>query len=227
MIVTTTLIVLYEIFAPASLGSGAGVSIPTFVLAGREDEEPHPYASGVSNRQLEGLAVESSVSLTVTLQAEHADLGSLERAVAAALTQVGQVLPHHLLDRLEAAVPIPERCGCGACVKANGRAPRRLVTLAGEVELRHVHSPGVRKRALWLVTELSHARSAQTLDELRGIAVSRGEVHRSGGRGWGPPRGRPGCRDRGAPLAPNPRVPCQGLDHQRAEVPPGNCQEAP
>ena len=32
-------------------------------------------------------------------------------------------------------MPIPERCGCGASVQANGRAPRRLVplvTLAGE-----------------------------------------------------------------------------------------------
>ncbi len=147
--------------------------------------------------------MESSVSLTVTLQAEHADLGSLERAVAAALTQVGQALWRHLLDLVEAAVPIPERCGCGAPVKANGRAPRRLVTLAGEVQLRRrrfrctrcgaervpldealgleartQHSLGVRERALWLVTELSYARTAQTLDELRGIAVSRGELHR-------------------------------------------------
>ena len=104
---------------------------------------------------------------------------------------------------METAVSVPERCGCGAPVKANGPAPRRLVTLAGEVALRRrrfrstgcgaervpldealglesrtQHSLGVRERALWLVTELSYARTAQTLDELRGIAVSRGELHR-------------------------------------------------
>ena len=36
---------------------------------------------------MEELAVESGTALTVTRQAEHADLGSLERVVAAALTR--------------------------------------------------------------------------------------------------------------------------------------------
>ncbi len=33
--------------------------------------------------------MEPTVSLTVTLQAEHADLASLERAVAGALAEIG------------------------------------------------------------------------------------------------------------------------------------------
>ena len=148
--------------------------------------------------------MESTVSLTVTLQAEHADLASLERAVAGALAEVGTRLWAHLVEQLEAALPVPARCArCGGVPKANGRARRRLVTLAGEVELRRrryrcrgcgaetvpldealgleartQHSLGVRERALWLVTELSYARTAQTLEELRALPVSHGELHR-------------------------------------------------
>lgn len=87
-------------------------------------------------------------------------------------------------------------------LKANGHAPRRLVTLAGEVDVRRrrfrcracgsevvpldgalglepriQHSLGVRERALWLVTELSYAKTAATLDELRRLPVSHGELH--------------------------------------------------
>ena len=40
------------------------------------------------------------------------------------------------------------------------------------------HTLGVRERALWLVTELSYARTARTLEELRGLAVSHGQLHR-------------------------------------------------
>ncbi len=40
------------------------------------------------------------------------------------------------------------------------------------------HTTGVRERALWLVTELSYAKSARTLDELRGMGVSHGQLHR-------------------------------------------------
>ena len=80
---------------------------------------------------------------------------------------------------------------------------RRMVTLAGEVEvrrrryrcgarggefvpldealglgLRSQHTPDVREPALWLATELSDARTARTLEELCGLAVSHGQVHR-------------------------------------------------
>ena len=85
--------------------------------------------------------------------------------------------------------------GCGGILKANGRAPRRVVTLAGEVGLsrrryrcgacggrgraaRRGARPGAPGAAhpracgsarLWLVTELSYAKAARTLDELRAI----------------------------------------------------------
>ena len=93
--------------------------------------------------------------------------------------------------------------GCGGILRANGRAPRRIVTLAGELELRRrryrcgacdaevvpldealgleprtQHTLGVRERALWLVTELSYAKSARTLDELRALPVGHGQLHR-------------------------------------------------
>lgn len=146
--------------------------------------------------------MEHTVPLTVTLHAEHADLGSLERAIDAALAEVGQALWAELVRVLEAALPVPAGCACGGTLKANGRAPRRLVTLAGEVDLRRrrfrcracgsevvpldmalgleprlQHSLGVRERALWLVTEMSYAKTAATLDELRRLPVSHGELH--------------------------------------------------
>ncbi len=80
--------------------------------------------------------MEHIVPLTVTLRAEHADVGSLERAIDTALAEVGQALWVELVALLEAALPLPTDCPCGERFKANGRAPRRLVTLAGEVDLR-------------------------------------------------------------------------------------------
>lgn len=146
--------------------------------------------------------MESTLPLTVTLEVEHADLASLERVVAGALAKVGDALWAHLLALLEATLPRPARCACGGPLKANGQAPRQVVTLAGEVSFRRrrfrctscakevvpldtalglrpreAHTLGVRERGLWLVTELSYGRSAGLLDELRGIAVSHGELH--------------------------------------------------
>lgn len=146
--------------------------------------------------------MEHTVPLTVTLRTEHADLGSLERAIDAALAEAGRALWAELLRVLEAALPAPTGCPCGGTLKANGRAARRLVTLAGEVDLRRrrfrcracgtevvpldltlglepriQHSLGVRERALWLVTEMSYAKTAATLDELRRLPVSHGELH--------------------------------------------------
>lgn len=143
------------------------------------------------------------VTLTLELGPEGADIGSLERAVSAGLAEVGQRLWQELLTALEASLAVPRgHVGCGGILKANGRARRRIVTLAGEVGLsrrryrclacggevvpldevlglepRLQHTLGVRERALWLVTELSYARTARTLHELRGLAVSHGQVH--------------------------------------------------
>ena len=148
--------------------------------------------------------MECTVPVEVRLTTEHADVGSLERTVGAALADVGVRLWRELVARLEAALPVPEPCaGCGGRLKANGRAPRRLVTLAGEIELRrrryrcttcgaeHVpldaalgleprvqHSLGVRERGLWLVTEMSYAKAVETAAELRNWPIGRGELHR-------------------------------------------------
>jgi hypothetical protein len=152
---------------------------------------------------MKGLTVQSTLSLNVSLDVEHADLASLERAVSGALAEAGQQLWAELLSALEAAIGRPAACDCGARLKANGRAPRRLVTVAGELIFRRrrwrctacgaervpldaalglapraQHSLGVRERALWLVTELSYAKTADALGELRGWPLSHGQLHR-------------------------------------------------
>jgi hypothetical protein len=152
---------------------------------------------------MESIAV--PVSLTLQVQPEGADIGSLERAIGAALADAGRQLWSEVIGTLEALLPRPRgHVGCGGILKANGRAPRRIVTLAGEVGLRRrryrcgacdgevvpldealglepraQHTLGVRERALFLVTELSYAKAARTLDELRAIGVSHGRLH-----GW-------------------------------------------
>jgi hypothetical protein len=152
---------------------------------------------------MESIAV--PVSLSLQLRPEGADIGSLERAVAAALADAGRQLWVEIVRTLEAMLPVPHgHLGCGGILKANGRAARRIVTLAGEVGLsrrryrcgacggelvpldaalglapRAQHTLGVRERALFLVTELSYAKAARTLDELRAIGVSHGRLH-----GW-------------------------------------------
>jgi hypothetical protein len=148
--------------------------------------------------------VESTFPVTVSLRTEHADVGSLERVVGTALAEVGQRLWTHLVRELERTLPRPLECrGCGGSLKANGRAARRLVTLAGEVELRRQryrcrdcgrevvpldealgleprtqHTLGLQERALYLVTELSYQRTVEVAAELRGWPIGRGELHR-------------------------------------------------
>jgi hypothetical protein len=148
--------------------------------------------------------MECTVPVQVHLASDHADVGSLERTVSAALAEVGTALWRALVIQLEASLPTPAACeGCGGAVKANGRALRRLVTLTGEVELRRrryrctgcgaetvpldvalgleprvQHTLGVRERGLWLVTEMSYAKAAETAGELRGWSVGRTELHR-------------------------------------------------
>jgi hypothetical protein len=153
---------------------------------------------------------------------EHADVGSLERTVAVALAEAGVTLWGELIARLEADLVVPAACtACGASMKANGWAPRRLVTLVGEIELRRgrfrctgcgtevvpldaalgleqrtTHTWGVRELACRLVTELSDQKTVEAAAELRGISIGRGELHRSG-------RGKraAGPRRRSRPLA--------------------------
>jgi hypothetical protein len=151
---------------------------------------------------MESIAV--PVSLTVQLHPEGADIGSLERAVSAGLAEVARQLWAELIGALERSLVAGRgHPDCGGILKGNGRARRRIVTLAGEVELsrrryrcgacagevvpldlalglepRMQHTLGVRERALFLVTELSYAKTARTLDELRGLGVSHGQLHR-------------------------------------------------
>ena len=150
---------------------------------------------------MESIAV--PVSVTLELHPEGADMGSLERAISAGLAEVGRQLWAEVIGALERLLVAPRgHAACGGLLRSNGRAPRRMVTLAGEVSLsrqryrcgacgeevvpldlalglepRMQHSLGVRERALWLVTELSYAKTARTLDELRGLAVSHGQLH--------------------------------------------------
>jgi DNA-directed RNA polymerase subunit RPC12/RpoP len=155
-------------------------------------------------QQPEGSTMECTVPVEVRLASEQADVGSLERTISAALAEVGTMLWAALIERLEAALPRPVACpSCGGRLVANGRAPRRLVTLAGEVDLRRrryrclgcgtevipldaalglaprtQHTLGVRERALWLVTEMSYQKAVDVAAELRRWPIGRGELHR-------------------------------------------------
>ncbi|HVL52703.1 MAG TPA: UPF0236 family protein [Vitreimonas sp.] len=148
--------------------------------------------------------MECTVPVEVRLATEHADVGSLERTISAALADIGLKLWAELVAQLEAALPRPSACErCGGPMKANGRAARRLVTLAGEVELRRQrfrctgcagevvpldaalgleprtqHTLGVRERGLWLVTEMSYQKAVDTAAEMRRWPIGRGELHR-------------------------------------------------
>jgi hypothetical protein len=64
------------------------------------------------------------------------------------------------------------------CIRDSVEGPGRPRVGQLGLEPRAQHTLGVRERALWLVTELSYARTARTLDELRGLAVSHGQLHR-------------------------------------------------
>jgi len=46
------------------------------------------------------------------------------------------------------------------------------------LEPRTQHTLGVRERGLWLVTEMSYAKAAETAAELRGWSIGRSELHR-------------------------------------------------
>ena len=143
------------------------------------------------HQRAEGSGWSVRCRVEVHLATDHADVGSLERTISAALVEVGVQLWRELVTRLEVALPVPLACAaCGGAMKANGRAPRRLVTLAGEVELRRqryrcrdcgtevvpldavlgleprtARTLGVRERGLWLVTEMRAVRHA--LDRTR------------------------------------------------------------
>ncbi|GIW20319.1 MAG: hypothetical protein KatS3mg065_0615 [Chloroflexota bacterium] len=144
------------------------------------------------------------MSLTVRLVTEHADVGSLERTIGRALAEAGVTLWQELIAQVKADLVTPDAwAACGGRLKANGWAPRRLVTLAGEIEFRHqrfrctecgaevvpldaalgleprtAHTLGVRELACRLVTELSYQKTVEAAAELRGLSIGRGELHR-------------------------------------------------
>src|SRR3990172_1439314 len=83
---------------------------------------------------MESIAV--PISLTIELRPEGADIGSLERAVSAGLAEVGRQLWAEIVAILERLVPVAGgHVGCGGLLRSNGRAARRIVTLAGELDL--------------------------------------------------------------------------------------------
>ncbi|NJD28477.1 MAG: hypothetical protein FIA92_09280 [Chloroflexi bacterium] len=126
----------------------------------------------------EGLEVECTVPVEVHLATEHADVGSLERTVSTALAEIGVRLWRELVARLEAALPVPVACpACGGPVKANGRAPRRLVTLSGEVDLR---------RQRYRCRPAGSSRSRSTPRSVSSRARSTRSASASVGCGWSP-----------------------------------------
>lgn len=149
--------------------------------------------------------MQSSVVVTVSLDLQHSDAASLDREIAAAVSEVGRALWQEVLGRLRELVESSERPACAACggrLKSNGRRRRVQQTLVGEVsfererwrctncgqelvpldralglETRAGHTLDVEERCLWLATEMSFAKASQTAGELRGWKVSHGQIH--------------------------------------------------
>ena len=145
--------------------------------------------------------MECTVPVEVHLATEHADVGSLERTVDAALAEVGIALWRALVTQLEASCRARHLRGVWRPVKANGRgraawwrsrarsAPpppvplhclrgHRALDAALGLEPRIEHTLGVRERGLWLVTQMTYAKAVETAAELRGWPVGRSELHR-------------------------------------------------
>ena len=81
---------------------------------------------------MESIAV--PVSVNVEVRPIGADIGSLERAISGALAEVARQLWAEVIAALERSLVVPRgHVGCGGILRANGRAPRRIVTLAGEL----------------------------------------------------------------------------------------------
>ena len=148
---------------------------------------------------------QSTLTFSVSLDLDHADLGSLDRQVAGAAAEMGRrllgVVLNKLRDEVEGLRPAPCRA-CGGHLKANGRRSRTLRTLVGEVtfergrlrcsncgqeripldealglEGRETHTLEVQERCLWLATEMSFAKASGTAMDLRGWQVSHGQIH--------------------------------------------------
>ncbi len=144
----------------------------------------------------------------VGLASEHADVGSLERLEAA----------------LRAPGRLPELRR--PAWSQTARAPRRLVTITGEVDLRRLryrclgcstevipldaalgleprgqHTLEVRERALWLITEMSYQKAVEVAAELRRWPI--GRTAPLGGPRRRPARGRARHRG-GGPWVPTP-----------------------
>lgn len=77
------------------------------MLAGAVTAKPRRYAAAQNHQHREGLGIECTVPVEVDLATEHADVGSLGRAVSAALAEVGVALWRELVGHLEDALPTP------------------------------------------------------------------------------------------------------------------------
>ncbi|HEX9550229.1 MAG TPA: hypothetical protein VF971_03965 [Candidatus Limnocylindrales bacterium] len=147
--------------------------------------------------------MECSVPVEVRLALESPPTsGRSSGRSAATLAEVGARLWHELVDRLEAALPTPADCeACCGSLKANGRPPRRLLTLSARSRLRRQRyrctgcglevvrldaalgleprvqpHPRVRERGPWLVTEMSYQKAVDVAAELRNWPISPGEL---------------------------------------------------
>ena len=70
--------------------------------------------------------MECTVPVEVHLATEHADVGSLERTVTAALAEVGVRLWRELVEHLEAALPAPAACAPSCAAAASRPAPAAI-----------------------------------------------------------------------------------------------------
>lgn len=148
---------------------------------------------------------ELELSFSIKLALERTDVNFVEEKLLVERERVFQELLLRVLSWIEGVVTRERpRCGCtGELMEREGRNPRKLVTLLGEVsfkraryrckvcgrerypldealglEVERKSTLGVRERALWAAVEVSYEKAELFLKKFTGLEVSRGSIHR-------------------------------------------------
>lgn len=146
-----------------------------------------------------------TLSFTVTVALRQTDVHWVEEQLLALRQAAFLRVMEQVVGAIEAEVlarlgPCPS---CGGRRVHNGRAPRRLETLLGPLEIQRARlrclgcgadscpldaalglppglqqTLGVRERALWAATEVSYDKSRRFLQKFTGLAVGRMTIHR-------------------------------------------------
>ncbi|MFQ5902317.1 MAG: UPF0236 family transposase-like protein [Candidatus Binatia bacterium] len=147
---------------------------------------------------------EIKLSFAIKLRLERTDVNFVEEKLLVERERVFKEVLLEVLKWIEGEVTRGRpRCECGAEVmEREGRNPRKLVTLLGEVSFKRAryrcrgcrrerypldealgleaerkNTLGVRERALWAAVEVSYEKAEGFLRKFTGLEVSRGSIH--------------------------------------------------